>query len=381
MLLLAGLTLPAIALAALASAFTHFVMEAVVVCAAAIFLKSTFYSSPMPWQRVDTVRIAVTLGILTAGSVTVAWMQYFGRRVKVSRGVAVAAGVAAGALFATILPRTAFAVRSALAPIREEVSFWVDASPRRWAGGAPNNSGLAIPVTISGLRGSQFHLEGLGMRLTTPTGASYQAPARSSYQSFDKVAFFGYLSQQLSDTDRAWLFLRLDPSLLRELRDSDVEITGDAGITAYHLGETRWMPAMGAARTPLDGACTGIVVEDRWAADMLKLECESPAAIPFPTRVRLWDPQSGREWNQFLGDSAPYSTGPRSTWLSVLDRRQTFFRLTDHAEQPGSQWLVPRGILPSAKIGITPEIATGYRVVSYRLTGVRLGQYWVRQQR
>jgi hypothetical protein len=356
-------------------------MEVVVVCAAAIFLKSTFYSSPMPWQRVDTVRIGVTLVILSVGSLTVAWMQYFGRRVKVSRGVAVAAGVAAGALFAAILPRTAFALRSAFVPIREQVSFSVDASPRRWTGGTPNNSSVAIPLTISGLAGSEFHLEGLGIRLTTQTGASYQAPARPSYQSFDKVAFFGYLSQQFNDTDHAWLFLRLDPSLFRELRDSDIEITGDAGITAYHLGETRWMHAIGAVRTPLDGACTGIVVEDRWAEDMLKLECESPAAIPVPTRVRLWDPQSGRDWKQSLGDSAPYSTGPRSTWFSVLDRRQTFFRLTDHADQPGSQWLVPRGVLPSAKIGITPEIVTGYTVVPYRLTGVRLGQYSVPPQR
>jgi hypothetical protein len=377
-LLLAALTLPAIALAALAGTFTQFVMEVVGVAAAVIFVRSTFHTSPMPWQRVETVRIGVTLAVIAAGSLAIAWMQYFGRRVRLSRGVGIAAGVAAGVLFAVLLPRSAFAVHSALAPIHEPLALALDTAPRPSPGPSGNSTSVLIPVVISGMSDAQFHVEGLGMRLVAPGGVSYQSPARPNYESFQKIPFFGWAyGVSRDDATHAWLSLRFDPALYRDLKDADVEIEGELGITAYRLGDTTWMDALGSARTPLAGACTGLMVEDPWSQDLLKVKCESPDPIPTPTRVRMWDPQTGRDWNASLGDSAPYAGGPRWTWLTALDRRQTFFHLAGDPKGPGSQWVVPRSVVPAAKIAITPEIVTGYSVLKYRLTGIKLSRYWV----
>jgi hypothetical protein len=374
-LLFAALTLPAMALAALASTFTQFVMEVVGVAAGIIFLRSTFDTSPVPWQRVDTVRVGVTIALIAAASIAIAWMQYFGRRVKVSRGVGIAAGVAAGVVFAAMLPRSAFAVRSALAPIQQPLAMAIDNS-RQYSGMSLSSTLVEIPVVISGMPDAQFHVEGLGMRIIGPGGVSYSSPARPNQQNYEKVAFEGWVGPGTEHPAHGWLSLRFSPEVYRQLKDTEVEIGGEAGITAYRLGDTTWMPAVGVSRTPLDGHCTSKVVEDPWSRRLLKVECESPSAIPLPTRVRLWDPQTGHDWKAAVGDSAPFSTGPRSTWLAALDRRQTFFLL---AEGSGPRWsgYVPPSVLAEGRIAITPEIVTGYSVLKYRLTSVRLSQYWV----
>jgi len=375
-LLFAALTLPAMALAALASTFTQFVMEVVGVAAAMIFLRATFDTSPVPWQRVDTVRIGVTISLVAVGSIAIAWMQYFGRRVKVSRGVGIAAGVAAGVVFAAMLPRSAFAVRSALAPIPQAVALAIDA-PRPWPSLSPNSTTVVIPVVLSGMPDASFHVESLGMRITGPGGVTYSTPARPDQQSFDKIAFQGFHAPGYDDPVHGWIHLQFAPDVYRQLKDAEVEISGESGITAYRLGETTWMPAVGTAQTTLDGICSTHAIQDRWSADLLKIECESPSEIPLPTRVRLWDSQTGRDWKVRLGDGKAFVTGPRSTWLTALDRRQTFFFL---AEEPKPGWIntVPVRVLASAKIGITPEIVAGYSVLKYRLSGVKLSRYWVR---
>jgi hypothetical protein len=173
------------------------------------------------------------------------------------------------------------------------------------------------------------------------------------------------------------MYLRFDRAVYEQLKSSGAEISGEYGITAYRFGETSWMAAGGSTFAPLVGRCSSGVVEDRWSGDMLKVQCESPSAIPIPTRVRLWDPQSGREWKQALGDSAPGVTGPRGTWLSALDRRQTFFHLAESPRGMGSQWVVPTSALAASKIAITPEIVTGYSVLRYNFRDVVLSRYVV----
>jgi hypothetical protein len=376
-LLCAALTLPAMALAALASTFTQFVMEVVGVAAAIVFLHATFDTAPVPWQRVETVRLGLTVLTVAAASMAIAGLQYFGQRVHVSRGLGVGAGIAASLLFAVFVPQSAFAVRSAFAPIREPLALTMTDKgvglPPNWS--PPNRVTVVIPVAIQGMPGDAlYHVETLGSEVAG-SGARYHAWMRANSQGFEKIPFDNSFAPGPDGSGRGWIYLRFDRATFDQLKNAGVEISGEYGITAYRLGETTWIPAGASAVTPMNGRCSSTVVEDRWSEGNLKFECESPSAIPVPTRVRMWHPETGREWKQALGDSAPYAGGPRWTWLSALERRQTFFRLAVDPKGLGQQWLVPQEALATAKIAVTPEIVTGYSVLKYDFRNMALGNY------
>jgi len=113
---------------------------------------------------------------------------------------------------------------------------------------------------------------------------------------------------------------------------------------------------------------------------MLKVLCESPSEKAlFWAGVRLLQPDTGKEWKQRLGDSATVIPRPRETWLSPLKRRQTFFRLTEEEPRsPGSKWLVPRNVLTSARIAITPEHITGYSILKYEIPNLELSNFVIK---
>ena len=383
-LLGAALTLPSLALAALASTFTQFVMEIVVASVAIVFLRSTFDSARVPWENVDTVRVGATIVIVATASIAVACLQYFGRRVLLSRGVGVAAGIAAGAIFAILLPPSALALKSALAPIHSPLTLAIRQegglrAPTWWPA---NRVTVAIPVRIGGMpAGALYHVEMLGSEVAGD-GVRYSAATRASYQSFQKVPFENsYLTPADDRPGEGWLFTRFDRAVYDRLKNTSVEISGEAGIAAYRLGATTWMSTESPAYTPQNGRCSSTVLDDRYSEGMLKVECESPSAMPLPTWVRLWHPETGRDWTEKIGSSAPFAGGPRSTWLEALDRRQMFFRLADTPRKLDSPFYVPRTALATARIAITPEIVTGYSVLKYDIKGVTLSKYFVQPLR
>jgi hypothetical protein len=378
-LLAAALTAPAIAMAAVANSFTQFVMEVVAVAAAIVFLNSTFNTASVPWARADTVRLVVSVLVVSAASIAIAWMQYFGRRLVVSRGLGVGAGIAAAVVFAILMPASAFAVRSALAPIRAPLTLALldkTDSPTNW--GPSNRVTVAIPVAIKGmLAGALFRVEGLGSTVSSPAGLRYRAATRANYQNFDRIPFENSFFPAGTVTDRGWLYLRFDRAAFDQLKNSGVEIEGNLGVTAYRFGQTSWMGVNTTANTPVNGRCTSSVVENTWSEGLLKVECESPSEIPLPTSIRVWQPETGRDWNERLGNGRPSVSLPRSTWLSPLDRRQAYFQIAEEPKGSGSQWLVPRIALDSVKIAVTPEITTGYSVLKYDLRDLALNNYVV----
>jgi hypothetical protein len=105
--------------------------------------------------------------------------------------------------------------------------------------------------------------------------------------------------------------------------------------------------------------------------------CESPYPVSPGTGVRLWQPDSGRDWKQHLGDSAPYAYGPRESLLSPLNRLQTFFHLASetHDTSPGNRWLVPREALANGKLAITPDSIIAWATTELELRDIRLQDY------
>jgi hypothetical protein len=110
---------------------------------------------------------------------------------------------------------------------------------------------------------------------------------------------------------------------------------------------------------------------------MLKVLCESPNPVLWGTRARLWEPETGREWTQLLGDSAPYVSGPREDFLSPLNRLQTFFHLVSDARDntPGNRWLVPQEALANGKLAIIPDTLVAWPTTELELRNIKLNDY------
>jgi hypothetical protein len=353
-----AITLPAMALAAVARNHLQFLFAAVLVPSSILLLNESVRT---PWIPVDRARTTLTILVLAVAAIAILWLQYRRRRTLVSRTVGAAAAIAAGLWYAFAGPAYTFALRSTFSPSGSDLALHLDTGPRvpNPAWGAGTWPTVAIPISISGVpAGSQVRLELLRTRVTAPGGAPSVLEA--------------YVSPE-----GAWLFLRFDSLVSAKLRNGPSRISGEAGATLYRTGRTTWMPVGTAQAVPDVGRCRSMLQEARYARSMLKVECEAPGSLPSPTRVRLWDPASGEDWKAALGDSATMVPGPRYTWLSPLDRRQTFFQLAGSPRGAGSRWLVPLPAIGGAKIAMTPELASGRTVVHYDLPDVDMRKFLI----
>ena len=351
-----AITLPAMALAAVARNHLQFLFVAILVPASILLLNESVRT---PWIRVDRARDWLTILLLAAAAIAVLWLQYRRRRTLVSRTVGAAAAIAAGLWYAFAGPAYTFALRSTFSPSGSDLALHLDTGPRTAspAWGFGNRLTVAIPISISGVpAGSQVRLVPLRLQVTGPDGARSVPEA--------------YLSPE-----DAWLFLRFDPSVLVKLRNGRSRISGEAGATLYQTGPTTWMPVGAAQAAPGVGSCRNMQQESRYSRSMLKVECEAPGSLPSVTHVRLWDQASGTDWTAMLGDSGPVVPGPRYTWLSPLDRRQTFFQIAENPHGEGGRWLVPLQAVGGAKIAITPELVLGRRIVRFDIRDVDLRAY------
>jgi hypothetical protein len=69
---------------------------------------------------------------------------------------------------------------------------------------------------------------------------------------------------------------------------------------------------------------------------------------------------------------------PRTTWLSPVNQRDTFFHTTFeemYQRSPRSHWTVPRDVLATARIEILPEFPAGSAIIKIDLPNVNLTSY------
>ncbi|HXB67582.1 MAG TPA: hypothetical protein VNY05_05030 [Candidatus Acidoferrales bacterium] len=380
--LLAGaLTLPALAVAAVVRSFTHFVLAAFGVAAEVLFLAG--FDTPFPWHPVDDVRQGLAVILLTAVAVAVIGLQYGGRRTLVSRCLAVAAALIAGAVSGYLPATSAFAVQAEVSPLHPQLSLRLvprsEKLPPDWN---RDRVMVAIPVDVSGIPApDSAFLEQLELEIDTPAGDRQQsAPPRVQSRDFDKRLLEAYLIpwNPLNDSSGRWLELRFTRATYDRFRNARVGITARAGVTMYRPGTKTWMPVGGPVDAPGAGHCSAAVVEGRFAEQMLKVLCESPSEIPIGTRVTVWHPESGQEWKQGWGGARPYYRGLGGTWLSPLHRGMTYFNLDSSGR--AEKYQIPMGALATAKISIAPIQITGYAVLPYRLDGISLAEYVVPPQ-
>ena len=366
-----ALTLPALALATLVRNFAHFVIVVFTIAAGLAVLNGGLSSFPAYRGMSGEVRHALVRLVLAAAAAAVIAIQYARRRALTARITAVLGAILAASL-------------STWLPVQAEYSVGSTAQPPRIAQGAAvpgdttsravlwrNARTVPIPVAVTRPGNDQVRVPLVEIEIATPGGERLRSVLPSPNRPFEKLDLTAVLPS-LEGGPPQWLILGFSAPAWERVKGRRVTIRGSAAFEYYHPGAPAVISPGGSGTVAGAGRCTALLVEDRFSEDLLKVLCESPREIPAASVV-LRDMASGREWRERLNSSVTYSPGPRETWLSPLNRAQTFFRLAGGpATAPGSRWLVPRETLESARIAITPEIATGHALARFEFDGVVL---------
>lgn len=385
LLLLAVLTLPAVAVAALVRNVVQFMLIAVLTCAAVVFMSpyagDAYLTTGAP---VGATGSMIALLLASVGAFAITLLQYGWRRTAVSRWLAVAAAVGAAALYMW-LPRASVAAAFSPAPAGGTLS--VRLSPRQEPPIEPAQrnlvaSGRAVPVgvpieVLGAPDGAMVRYTQLALEIRAPGGERFRAAFPSRSEPYRRTSLQASLWPWNSVPTVQ--VLALDRSLYGQVGNQTVTLRGKL-IAEFHRrgGPTRM--AVGArAAVPGVGTCSTTQAEIRFGQDAMKVNCESPYAMPYPTNVTLLDPNAGREWRHTLMDATTAVAYPRITWLSPLNRGETFFQLTteEQYKRMGSRWYVPQDVLATAKLEIVPEPVTGYAIVEYELPGITLSKFAV----
>jgi hypothetical protein len=175
-----------------------------------------------------------------------------------------------------------------------------------------------------------------------------------------------------------WLNLRFSQQAWERVKNARVRVRGAVAFDIVRRGQAVGLSLQEPTDASGVGRCSAAQVEDPYSRNMFKIFCESPREIP-AAYVTLRHAASGREWVQHLNSSRTYRQGPDATWLSPLNRAQTFFHMTDSSESdPGSRWLLPVSFLPSSRLEITSEYITGRTLATFDFGEVSLASWYVR---
>ncbi len=379
-LLAATITAPALALATLFDNIAAFLLTAVVIVGVAAYLSGAYEPMRAPWLRADEIRPGLAMCVLALTAGVIILVQYARRRTAPSRMAGAGALVFAALLFGYLPPTVTARVRSMLHPTTGDIALRLlsntpEQPPQiRTSRGAQEFVQIALPIAVSGISDTQeVRFNALSVVMVGPDGQQYQTPPKAARRNpGPNPAKVDFNASTVPYGQRPnWLFLRLRRSIMNRINDRPVTIRAAFEVNLHRTGETTWIP-VGAARTVVGvGTCSSVVIDSpsAYQESMLKVLCASPYSISPETEVRLWQPKTGGEWKQHLGDSAPYSPGPRESFLSPLNRLQTFFHVVSNTpyNSPQNGWLVPREALENGKLAITPDVITGWATTHFEL--------------
>jgi hypothetical protein len=291
-----------------------------------------------------------------------------------ARVIVVATALGAASLSTWLPARAEYSVRAVSDPPRislRDAPLNDDVIHR--AGGT--QATVLLPIAIDS--GARFHVPLVDVEIVAPDGTRPRSIRSSPNRPFQKIDLSAYPMSAGRDSTPDWLMLSFSPSAWQHVKDGRVHVSGAAAFDFYRPGQTAILPTQGAGSVRDLGRCTATATEERFSDSALKVLCESPRELPAAT-ITLRHESSGREWKLGLHSSIAYSPGPHETWLSPLNRAQSFFQLTNgDTSAPGSQWLVPATLVPAARLEITPEIPTGHALAHFDFGDVQLSSWLV----
>jgi hypothetical protein len=375
-LLAAGLTLPVAALAAVTRNLAQFTLAAFIAVAAGIVLASWSASTPVPvgWGfRIDADRgVAAWLLLIPAAVGTIA-IQYAFRRTQQARFLSVVGVALAAAVFVYLPPERAFAFSGSSAvslSFRPETSL--PENMRYVYGAARGAQPHAIPIRVTGLEPSSgVRLGLLEFEIRSGSSAVWYAELRPRERRLTQAWVI------VREDGTGWLRFTLDRALAEPFKGVKVDVSGRLGAIFYTERQSLRRPAIFASTVaPHIGRCFSMMVpNEHKGREMLKVTCESPASLPVFTRVIMRHPATGVVWNHRLADAMTHYNRPVTTWLSPLNRAQTFFQTTDGPLREGSQWLVPEDAIRDSEISLVAAVQTGKAMLRFELKDLDLGQF------
>ena len=372
LMLAAGLTLPAIALAAAFEGFANLALTGVIVAGAAVYLAGISPSLLSHWRAAEDVRAVALLALLAVAAAAIIAMQFARRATLRSRILGIAALLVAGFALGYLSPVFLVRVRAAVEPIPARIAFRLDAKRRPSAWPLLVESGwvrIALPVNLSGVPGgSEAYFDLPALEVETPD-------RRYRGTTVHDETFGNAKSElQLVYAGPDWLMFWMRRPVYEALKNGAVEVKATLVIALHRMGQRTWMPV--GANRPAAGAgrCFNTVMADpsRGPAGMsiVRVVCESPAGFSEEPRAALWLPSALR--------TAPAPNEQESRWagqqltnlsgtelLSPLGRVQTSILLTQ----------VSREDLASARVEIVPDKPEGWAVVDLDAHGIRLQDY------
>ncbi len=371
------ITLSAASLATVTRNLPQFALAGVVIVALGLFCVTRMEQLSL-WLSIDQVRRTVTLLVLAPFGTVIVLLQYSRRRTALSRLLGLGAILLAGMLF-LYLPRSytsAFGSEAFPVPANGHASSVRVTSrdkPASYDGFRRNVAQFRIRVIISGIpQDAEVEFDKLAFEIRSPRGESWKMNLPADPRRWGADTVSGWLGiDNLSG--ESYQLLILGRSIYERIKGLNLTLSSEVAIRLYRGPKPVWMPVMASeGEVPGVGRCSSVLDDDPRREAMLDAFCESPAELPLSVQVRLADAATGRVWNQHLGDAMSYMTYPVRTWLSPLNRRQTFFHLTDELRNEGDQWLAPRSMLSSGKVGFIPLRAAGYEILKYQIPDVNL---------
>jgi hypothetical protein len=376
-MLAAALTLPSLALAALFRNFTQFMVGALAVVVTIVVLSGTYQLRPFMQFPSDEARTAVVVLLVCGAAAAIILLQYLGRKTMGARAFGIVAASLAAAAYSWLPVTTLWAARSRTDGPRGTVSAHLEAGPVAppiaRVGHPINTQTVYLPVALSGVpAGERSRMLQLELEIESAAGERHEWHLPVRGRTFQKPDFNLF---NLSSRDQTiWLQVQMDLRLYQRLNQGPVTIRGKSGVTLSRMGSPATVPAVGSSAVLGRYRCTGFPREDSWHQAQVKFECESPAGIPPYVWTELAVPGLSPNWKQVLGDSSIFVPYASETWLSPLNRRQTFINLTSFRGGLLESLASPE-VLANSKVTVTPEFVTGYSLVNFELKNARLSDY------
>jgi len=379
--LLAMVTLPAFALAALSKNIAHFITAAVVVSAAAML-----FGVREPWLPSDFVRTLLSTAAVMLGAMAVSVTQYARNGLGRSRLIGALAMASALAIYMWLPWDVSASVRCAVTPanagsepfglrLADRADQLPEAYRRMYATGG-KRIGLAVELTgaVRGALDSRFTV--LRVEVDSGIGTVIQSETPTAFRRYDQIEFHAVLV--VAEDAPPFLMLAMSNGVFERFRGAPVTIRGKAGVNLIRPGGESQVFLDRLTNVKGIGKCSANVIEGRLYEEMLKVYCESPEQLP-QTIVEIKG-EGGRVWRNRLGSSSTWVATPQNTWLSPLHRRQTFFTMAtqERSMQMGSTHLVPREVPARAVLTVRPEIDEGCGVFPFEIRNVDLNRYLAR---
>jgi len=358
LLLAAGLTLPAMALAVVVSNLMQFVVG-IPVLLGTLTLSSLF----QPHFGFDQMRFPAALALLAPAAASIVLLQYGRRRTGWARILAGATVLAAGLLIALISFSQAFALEVAIHPAANVHRAMTLAAPdpRQVHGPFSRRVFTELPFTVSGLPGAdRCWLNPLFMEIAAANGVRYEyRPPRADFDVGTSAVEHG----------KVMFMLGMRHAAYDRIKDSRVTISGTAALRIYQRGQAIQLP-LGATRdVPGAGRCSNKFVEGLYDAGWLTVSCESPSRDLMSAEIDIDQESMLRLRPAIRAYGSNASPNPLVAWLSPLQRRVQAYQFN----VPDNR--TPSEMLAGTTAVIVPQRPIGYATVAFKAADIDLREY------